>query len=79
MNQLLTDIIVSDGSEVNPSIIAKKIIRHCRDITSAARQWMEQNPNSVQQADYVQYPGKLDHTTVACILVQFFFILPKRP
>lgn len=69
MNQLLTDIIVSDGSEVNPSIVAKKIIRYCRDITSAARQWMEQNPNSVQQADYVQYPGKLDHTTVACFLV----------
>jgi serine/threonine protein phosphatase PrpC len=69
MNKLMTDIVLSEGSEVNPSVIAKKIIRHCRDITGAARQWMEQNPNSVQQADYVLYPGKLDHTTVVCFMV----------
>jgi len=69
MNKLLTDIITSDDGEISPSIIAKKVIRHCRDLTSAARQWMEQNPNSVQQADFVLYPGKLDHTTVVAILV----------
>jgi len=69
MNKLITDIITAGGEEVNPSIIAKKIIRHCRDITGAARQWMEQNPNSVQQADYVLYPGKLDHTTVLAMIV----------
>jgi len=69
MNNLITEIILSEGGEVNPSIISKKIIRYCRDITSAARQWMEQNPNSAQQADYVLYPGKLDHTTVVAIMV----------
>jgi len=69
MNKLLTDMILLDGNEINPSVIAKKIVRYCRDVTGASRQWMEQNPNSVQQADYEQYPGKLDHATAVAVLV----------
>lgn len=28
---------------------------------------METNPNMRQPADYVAYPGKVDHTTVICV------------
>jgi len=57
------------GQEVTPSLICQKSIRHCRDLTSSSRQWMEQNPNGVLVHDYVRFPGKLDHTTCVCYQV----------
>jgi len=68
MNQKLAEVIMSEG-DPNPSLIAKLIMRYCRDITSSSRQWMEQNPHGVLESDYVKYPGKLDHTTCVAIMV----------
>jgi len=69
MEDLMTKLITEDGLDITPAIIAKKLIRHCRDITAISRQWMEQNPNKVLDPDYIKFPGKLDHATCLAFVV----------
>jgi hypothetical protein len=53
----------------SPAAITSKLIKHCLEITGKSRQWMEQNPRDKLPNDYVQYPGKMDHTTCLTIRV----------
>jgi serine/threonine protein phosphatase PrpC len=46
-----------------PSDLLKKLLDHCVETTSALKEWMEQNPAKAPPSDYVEYPGKMDHTT----------------
>jgi hypothetical protein len=39
------------------------------EITKAQREFMENNPQAKQPADYKNYPGKTDHVTIICIKV----------
>lgn len=59
MNKFLTNLICKDSLEINPAIITKKLIKHCRDLTSVSRQWMEQNQDQVLGVNYEKFPGKL--------------------
>eukprot|EP01116_Phalansterium_solitarium_P012268 TRINITY_DN2840_c0_g1_i5.p1 TRINITY_DN2840_c0_g1~~TRINITY_DN2840_c0_g1_i5.p1 ORF type:complete len:427 (+),score=72.58 TRINITY_DN2840_c0_g1_i5:493-1773(+) len=52
-----------------PTALVNRIVRHCLSITGAGREWMEQNPVAKLPSDYVKYPGKMDHATVAVLRV----------
>jgi len=42
------------------------------DLTSASREYMEQNPFLALSHDYQKYPGKMDHTTCVALKVGIF-------
>jgi len=48
----------------NPKEVSQNMINHCVNITSASREFLVENPNSILTNDYVNYPGKMDHATV---------------
>jgi len=58
-----------DEGMYSPSNITTRLIKHCMEITGKSRQWMEQNPKDKLPNDYVEYPGKMDHTTCVAIKV----------
>jgi len=72
MKTLLEELIFSDG-EVSPTSITEKLMKHCWNVTSKSREFMEKNPNKKQPTDYVGFPGKMDHTT--CIS----FVIGRTP
>jgi len=51
------------ATRTTASQITGKLIEHAWTVTKAGREWMEQNPGKKLPKDYVQYPGKMDHTT----------------
>jgi len=64
MNGFITKLVKKeDGEIISPRVLSKKLIRHCIETTGAGRQFMEQNPRTALEHDYVKYPGKMDHTT----------------
>jgi len=69
MNEKFTQLIIDCDQAVTSSLICKKSIRYCRQITATSRQWMEQNPSGILESNYVKYPGKLDHCTCVCFQV----------
>jgi len=52
--------------------ICQHIIHYCWYLTKKSREFMEQFPNKRQPVDYVQYPGKMDHTTVVALRVGMY-------
>jgi len=72
MRSLLGELIFSEP-EVTPASITDSLMKHCWNITSKSREFMEKNPNKKQPTDYVGFPGKMDHTT--CIS----FVIGKTP
>lgn len=73
MKKLLGGLIFSEGEEVTPASITESLMKHCWNVTSKSREFMEKNPNKKQPTDYVGFPGKMDHTT--CIT----FVIGKHP
>jgi len=53
----------------SPEDIMKKVIDYCVTLTKSSRDFMEQNPGKKLQDDYVQFPGKMDHTTFVALRV----------
>lgn len=72
MKGLLEELIFGNG-DPTPSNITESLMKHCWNVTSKSREFMEKNPNKKQPADYVGFPGKMDHTT--CIT----FVVGKSP
>eukprot|EP00005_Dracoamoeba_jomungandri_P012132 CAMPEP_0174265298 /NCGR_PEP_ID=MMETSP0439-20130205/26000_1 /TAXON_ID=0 /ORGANISM="Stereomyxa ramosa, Strain Chinc5" /LENGTH=411 /DNA_ID=CAMNT_0015351697 /DNA_START=60 /DNA_END=1295 /DNA_ORIENTATION=- len=66
-NKLLSKII--NKGDITPKSITKRIISHCRKTTQSSREFMEENPFLAQPVDYKQFPGKMDHTTCVCFVV----------
>lgn len=67
MRGLLADIVFVENS--TPSSITDRLIGHCLEVTRKAREFMEKNPNKKQPVDYIEFPGKMDHTTCVTFLV----------
>jgi len=73
MNNFITQIMhKEDGELISPKVLSKKLLRHCMEATSAGRQYMEQNPNTALEHDYVKYPGKMDHTSCVALKIGCF-------
>jgi len=60
--------IINDISE-SPKDVTQKLIDYCMTVTSAGREYMEQNPSSILVDDYELYPGKMDHATCVSMKV----------
>lgn len=68
MRNLLRELIFSTD-DTSPSSITERLIRHCLEATRKAREFMENNPNKKQPVDYIEFPGKMDHTTCVTFVV----------
>eukprot|EP01103_Thecamoeba_quadrilineata_P007817 TRINITY_DN17638_c0_g1_i1.p1 TRINITY_DN17638_c0_g1~~TRINITY_DN17638_c0_g1_i1.p1 ORF type:complete len:567 (-),score=90.88 TRINITY_DN17638_c0_g1_i1:119-1567(-) len=64
------DVNVNDtNSHVSPISVVHNVIEHCIRTTKESRNLMETRPEETLPEDYCLYPGKMDHTSVACIQV----------
>jgi len=68
MSNLLSSIVFNEESP-SPSAITNNLINHCMEVTRKAREFMEKNPHKKQPTDYVEFPGKMDHTTCISFVV----------
>jgi len=68
MKDLLEQIVFGEGPS-SPSEITTKLIAHCTEATRKSREYMEKNPNKKQPTDYIEFPGKMDHTTAVTVNV----------
>lgn len=68
MRGLLAELIF-EREEASPSSITDRLINHCLEVTRKAREFMESNPNKKQPTDYIEFPGKMDHTTLVTFIV----------
>jgi len=51
-------------AEGDTKALANLLIEHCFRVTEPGRTFMETNPGRKLPVDYVQYPGKMDHSSV---------------
>eukprot|EP01119_Soliformovum_irregulare_P000407 TRINITY_DN10280_c0_g1_i1.p1 TRINITY_DN10280_c0_g1~~TRINITY_DN10280_c0_g1_i1.p1 ORF type:complete len:649 (+),score=163.72 TRINITY_DN10280_c0_g1_i1:75-2021(+) len=58
-----------NANEPCPSDVVDALVKYAVDLTQPTRAFMEAHSDQKQPADYVQFPGKLDHTTCICIRV----------
>lgn len=58
-------------SDVTPTNIINTLIDNARRVTSNTRNFLEKYPNQNEPQDYVNYPGKVDHSTCICIRVTY--------
>lgn len=68
MRKILSEIVFNHD-DITPTSITERLIRHCLEVTRKAREFMENNPNKKQPTDYVEFPGKMDHTTCVTFVV----------
>jgi len=68
----LTDLIAQLINDTDKSLheITKKLVNHAWKVTSKSREFMESHPNSNEPSGFLDWPGKMDHTTCLAILVQ---------
>lgn len=52
-----------DNAISNPAQLVDILFEHCKKTTKAARDYMEANANQRHPPDYVEFPGKMDHTS----------------
>lgn len=52
-----------------PNHIKDTLINHCIKNTTKSREYLSTNPSMRTPGGYKEYPGKLDHCTIACIKV----------
>jgi len=69
-NQSVTTLIQSllDGTD-DPKQITDRLVDHCILVTKKSREYMESNGGKRIPDDYVEFPGKMDHTTCLCFRV----------
>jgi len=68
MTNLLSSIVFNEDYP-SPSAITNSLINHCMEVTRKAREFMEKNPHKKQPNDYVEFPGKMDHTTCISFVI----------
>jgi len=54
--------------KLTPADVVQSWMKHCSQVTAKSRKFMEDFPEKKLPSDYVEYPGKLDHTT--CLAFQ---------
>ena len=69
----LRDIILKDhlrGQPLVPQVIVQRLLEFCLLTNKPSVEWMEQNPGRKLPSDFSRFPGKMDHSTVACWVVE---------
>jgi len=61
--------IVGACTDVTPDYIKNRLVEHCVRTTQATRNFLSSNPAAKTPGGYKDFPGKLDHTSVACVRV----------
>jgi serine/threonine protein phosphatase PrpC len=57
-----------EAGPLTPRAITTRLVDHCYATTRVCREFMEHSPQARQPTDYRQFPGKMDHTTAACLI-----------
>eukprot|EP01103_Thecamoeba_quadrilineata_P019206 TRINITY_DN7678_c0_g1_i1.p1 TRINITY_DN7678_c0_g1~~TRINITY_DN7678_c0_g1_i1.p1 ORF type:complete len:1533 (-),score=269.53 TRINITY_DN7678_c0_g1_i1:227-4825(-) len=70
LRYMLQEIAGKNGV-INPSNLTNSLVEHAISTTQKGRQWMESEVNKGLQLppSYVQFPGKMDHSTCVSFLV----------
>jgi len=63
---LLQDLL---NDATTPKQVTDRLIEHCVSVTQKSRDYMESNNGKRIPDDYVEFPGKMDHTTCLCFRV----------
>jgi hypothetical protein len=67
-------ILAINTKEVSPTTIIGAIIENAKRVTANTRNFLEKYPNQNEPQDYVNYPGKVDHSTCICVKVAYDWI-----
>ena len=67
--EFLQSRIFGNLTKPSPVVVCSRIINHCVELTTAAREFLEREPESILPTDYQKYPGKMDHTSCLAISV----------
>lgn len=76
--ELLLRLLRTGEEMPTPKEVADRLIAHCIEVTQKSRQYMEDNNGKRLPEDYIEYPGKMDHTTCLCFRVGRFPSLPEK-
>jgi len=68
--QRLQEELHAMGDDLCPSRITETLLKIAWKTTEPSRKYMELNPNLPEPTNYVEYPGKMDHTTCVCLRIQ---------
>eukprot|EP01121_Diplochlamys_sp_Union-15-3_P003050 TRINITY_DN12888_c0_g1_i1.p1 TRINITY_DN12888_c0_g1~~TRINITY_DN12888_c0_g1_i1.p1 ORF type:complete len:253 (-),score=44.97 TRINITY_DN12888_c0_g1_i1:13-771(-) len=52
-----------------PKDMTQRVLQHCLDVTKNSREYLEQSRGKKIPLDFVQFPGKMDHTTLLSVVV----------
>ena len=52
-----------------PALVVNRVIRHCYQTTLKSREFMEIYEGKKLPENYLEYPGKMDHTSCVCVEV----------
>lgn len=69
---------VADGEPPTPKDVTDRLVNHCIEVTKKSREYMENNQGRRLPEDYVEFPGKMDHTSCLCFRVGRFPTLPEK-
>lgn len=61
-----------------PKEVTDRLVNHCITVTKTSRDYMENNQGKRLPEDYIEFPGKMDHTTCLCFRVGRFPTLPDK-
>lgn len=67
----IQELITKNGTRLRPKpkAVTRELLKMCWDLTESSRVWMQNNPNKKLPSDYVEFPGKMDHSTCVCFKV----------
>lgn len=75
---LLLKLLKKEDEMPTPREVADRLVNHCITVTQKSRDYMENNMGKRLPEDYVEYPGKMDHTTCLCFRVGRIPNLPEK-
>jgi Protein phosphatase 2C len=67
LSRLINEADTTQDSSLNT--ICQCITQHCHKMTSLGRTYMEEHPQAKEPQDKKEYPGKMDHCTVAAFRI----------
>ena len=60
---------LSNAQILDPYVVVSTMLGFSRYVTQSSRNWMRENPKLKLPENYVEYPGKLDHTSALCFRI----------
>jgi hypothetical protein len=57
---------VKEVGDLTPEAVVYSLLKFCTELTKRSREFLEASPYGRIPEDFLQYPGKLDHTSALC-------------